>query len=75
MPSKYILLLSVFVGVKSATTFLPTSPGIGDVFEVGSDCPIKWDIDTTGLWTNVSIGMYFVFRIFYLPSGTHISMI
>ncbi|KIM90856.1 hypothetical protein PILCRDRAFT_811345 [Piloderma croceum F 1598] len=57
MPFKYLFLLSIFVGVKSATTFLPTSPGIGDKFEAGSDCPIKWDIDTTGLWTNVSIDL------------------
>lgn len=50
--------LTVAVMANAATTFLPTAPGTGDVFKSGAGCPIKWDIDTTGAWTNVTIGMW-----------------
>ncbi|KIJ21034.1 hypothetical protein PAXINDRAFT_60635, partial [Paxillus involutus ATCC 200175] len=33
----------------------PTNPGPGDVFIQGQPCTISWDVDTTGLWQNMTI--------------------
>jgi len=54
MSFKKLYLLSL-CAVKAATASIPTAPGLGDVFKAGSDCLIKWDIDTIGAWNNVSI--------------------
>ncbi|GAA5996839.1 hypothetical protein JCM5350_000504 [Sporobolomyces pararoseus] len=34
---------------------VPTAPGPGDTFNEGSTCPIQWNLDTTGTWTNFTI--------------------
>lgn len=46
-----ILLAAIFVRADPN----PTNPGPGDVFTEGGPCLIGWDVDTTGLWTTMSI--------------------
>jgi hypothetical protein len=33
----------------------PTAPGPGDSYKEGASCPIAWDLDTTGKWTDMTI--------------------
>ncbi|KAA1466417.1 hypothetical protein DENSPDRAFT_755397, partial [Dentipellis sp. KUC8613] len=58
-----ITLLSVASLV--ACDFMPTSPGPGDAFVSGTDCVLKWDADTSGLWKNMTI---------QLMSGSNVNM-
>lgn len=36
---------------------VPTAPGPGEVFNAGTPCEIKWDVDMTGSWKNVTVGL------------------
>ncbi|GAA5852066.1 hypothetical protein JCM5353_003008 [Sporobolomyces roseus] len=40
---------------RVAADAVPTSPGPGDSFNEGSPCPIQWNLDTTGTWTDFTI--------------------
>ncbi|KAI0699441.1 hypothetical protein BC835DRAFT_1526282 [Cytidiella melzeri] len=49
------LLLCVLTTVKAGLT--PTAPGPGQTFEAGSNCTIRWDVDQSGRWNNVTIDL------------------
>jgi hypothetical protein len=41
----------------STSGVVPTFPGPGQAFKEGGDCPISWNLDTTGKWTNFSVDL------------------
>ncbi|GAA6011736.1 hypothetical protein JCM11491_000734 [Sporobolomyces phaffii] len=47
--------LSATLLPRVAADVVPTAPGPGDSFNEGSPCPIQWNVDTTGTWTNFTI--------------------
>ncbi|EFP93835.1 hypothetical protein PGTUg99_024291 [Puccinia graminis f. sp. tritici] len=52
------VVLSLLVASAScATGVVPTFPGPGQAFKEGGDCPISWNLDTTGKWTNFSVDL------------------
>ncbi|KAI0771613.1 Ser-Thr-rich glycosyl-phosphatidyl-inositol-anchored membrane family-domain-containing protein [Trametes elegans] len=53
----FSVTLLVFSAGLALAEVTPTAPGPGDAFAAGSDCTIKWDADTSGQWTNVSISL------------------
>ncbi|CCM01600.1 uncharacterized protein FIBRA_03660 [Fibroporia radiculosa] len=44
----------------------PLAPGPGDIFAAGSDCTLKWSVDTSGTWKNVTIGTLYRFAFYKL---------
>ncbi|GAA5834916.1 hypothetical protein JCM3766R1_002038 [Sporobolomyces carnicolor] len=50
-----IVALSAALVPRAAADAVPTAPGPGDSFNEGSACPIQWNLDTTGTWTNFTI--------------------
>ncbi|OBZ70155.1 hypothetical protein A0H81_10012 [Grifola frondosa] len=52
----FIFSLAALLSVVSGN-FSPTAPGPGDSFIAGSTCTVKWDSDSSGRWTNVSIAL------------------
>ncbi|TBU32783.1 Ser-Thr-rich glycosyl-phosphatidyl-inositol-anchored membrane family-domain-containing protein, partial [Dichomitus squalens] len=59
------LLALAILSARALAALTPTAPGPGDTFAAGSPCTIKWDADTSGTWTNVSI---------YLMTGPNSNM-
>ncbi|WAQ83642.1 hypothetical protein PtA15_4A90 [Puccinia triticina] len=54
------LVLSLLVAVASCATstgVVPTAPGPGEAFKEGGDCPLSWNLDTTGKWTSFSVDL------------------
>lgn len=51
------LLFFALFATLSFGSLTPTSPGPGNSFNAGSSCPILWEADTTGSWTNVTIDL------------------
>lgn len=63
--------------VMSATTVFaqvsPTSPGPGNVYNQGSRVSIEWGLDSTKIWTNMSIDLM-TGSNFDMVSLNHISL-
>ncbi|TRM67778.1 hypothetical protein BD626DRAFT_479811 [Schizophyllum amplum] len=59
MPPTHFHNLQALAASDSAslTNFTPTAPGPGDVFKAGENCTIKWDVDQTDSWKNVTIDL------------------
>lgn len=47
--------------------FTPNAPGPGDSYKALSNCSVKWDADSTGSWTNVTISTMLILYM-TLPS-------
>ncbi|KAI0028242.1 hypothetical protein K488DRAFT_89929 [Vararia minispora EC-137] len=50
----FTLALSA-VGLVRAGVPVPDTPGPNQTYNAGSNCPIAWSADTTGLWKNMAI--------------------
>ncbi|BGP21245.1 cell wall beta-glucan synthesis family protein [Rhodotorula toruloides] len=66
MPSFNILALGVLAAAAASAQVVPTAPGPGEVFKVGSKCNIEWNLDTSGTWTSFEI---------QLMTGSNLAMV
>lgn len=52
-----LLAVSASLASLALAEVTPTAPGPNETFAAGSNCTIEWDADTSGAWTNMTIGM------------------
>ncbi len=56
MTTRFAALALPLLANKVIATLTPTAPGPGETYSAGSNCTIQWDVDQSGIWTNVTIG-------------------
>ena len=52
-----VLAVSASLAALAVAEVTPTAPGPNETFTAGSNCSIQWDADTSGAWTNMTIGV------------------
>ena len=52
-----VILFNRRLGVVLAQ-MQPTTPGPGETYTAGANCTIAWVPDSSGSWTNVTIGKF-----------------
>ena len=56
MATKLTVLSLPLLAARALADLTPTAPGPGESYSAGSNCTIQWDVDQSGIWTNVTIG-------------------
>lgn len=59
LASSTVFIISlVYTAAFSVAQIGPTTPGPNETFKAGSPCKIAWIPDSSGSWTNMTIGMH-----------------